>query len=95
MDILGLLAAPQPRESPLRVRVETTLDAIVVAVQRVAAELRPSILDDLGLIAALESDARLFEERTGIECVARRAADAAAAAGGPPSFPDQPFAGSR
>jgi signal transduction histidine kinase len=68
MDVLGLLAAPQPRESPLRDRVESTLDAIVVAVQRIAAELRPSILDDLGLIAAVESDARLFEERTGIEC---------------------------
>ncbi len=67
MDVLGLLAAPSPRES-LRNRIVTTLDAIVVAVQRIATELRPSILDDLGLIAALESDARHFEERTGIEC---------------------------
>lgn len=68
MDVLGLLAAPQPRESALRERVVATLDTIVVAVQRIASELRPSLLDDLGLIAALESEARLFEERTGIEC---------------------------
>ena len=68
MDVLGLLAAPQPRDSPLRERIVTTLDTIVVAVQRIASELRPSLLDDLGLIAAVESDARLFEERTGIEC---------------------------
>jgi signal transduction histidine kinase len=68
MDVLGLLDAPQPSESPQRARVVATLDAIVVAVQRIAAELRPSILDDLGLIAAIESEARLFEERTGIEC---------------------------
>jgi signal transduction histidine kinase len=68
MDVLGLLAAPQPRDSPLRERIVTTLDSIVVAVQRIASELRPSLLDDLGLIAAVESEARLFEERTGIEC---------------------------
>jgi len=37
-------------------------------VQRISSELRPSMLDDLGLIAALESEAQLFEERSGIEC---------------------------
>lgn len=68
MDVLGLLASSQPPQSPLRDRVVATLDGIVVAVQRIATELRPSILDDLGLIAAVESDVRLFEERTGIEC---------------------------
>jgi signal transduction histidine kinase len=52
----------------VRDRVVRTLDSIVTAVQRIASELRPSILDDLGLGAAIESEARLFEERTAIEC---------------------------
>lgn len=67
MDVLGLLAVPQPRQSALRERIVATLDAIVGAVQRIASELRPSLLDDLGLIAALESEARIFEERNAIE----------------------------
>lgn len=37
-------------------------------VQRIASELRPSILDDLGLISAMEWYIREFEKRTGIHC---------------------------
>ena len=48
-------------------RILRTIDSTVTAVQRISSELRPSVLDDLGLFAALESEARLFEERTGIE----------------------------
>ncbi len=66
MDVLGILQGTQ--NSPVRERIVETLDSIVGAVQRISAELRPSILDDLGLIAAVESEARLFEERTAIEC---------------------------
>ncbi len=67
MDVLGLLSR---HEAPpaIRDRIVSTLDATVSAVQRIATELRPSMLDDLGLLAAIESEARLFEERTGIEC---------------------------
>jgi signal transduction histidine kinase len=67
MDVLGLLAKDEA-PSPIRDRIVRTLDATVTAVQRIATELRPSMLDDLGLIPAIESEARLFEERTGIEC---------------------------
>jgi len=35
---------------------------------RVCADLRPSILDDFGLIAALDWEAREFQQRTGIPC---------------------------
>jgi signal transduction histidine kinase len=38
------------------------------AVQRIAADLRPSALDQLGLGAALRQEGRRFEERTGIPC---------------------------
>jgi signal transduction histidine kinase len=38
------------------------------AVQRIAADLRPSALDSLGLGAALRQEGRRFQERTGIPC---------------------------
>jgi signal transduction histidine kinase len=70
MDVLGLLekSSLSISAAPLRERIVRTLDATVNSVQRIAAELRPTLLDDLGLAAAVEAEARLFEERTGIEC---------------------------
>jgi signal transduction histidine kinase len=70
MDVVGLLhqIGRSPPLEPLRARILATLDATVTSVQRIAAELRPGILDDLGLVPALEAEARAFEERTGIEC---------------------------
>ncbi len=44
------------------------LDQTVESVQQISAELRPGILDELGLIAALEWQAREFEKRVGIPC---------------------------
>jgi two-component system sensor histidine kinase UhpB len=46
------------------------VDMTVKTVQRISAELRPGLLDDLGLIAAIEWQASEFRERTGIECKA-------------------------
>jgi PAS domain S-box-containing protein len=46
----------------------TLIDDTVVAVRRIATDLRPGILDDLGLAAAVEWQAREFESRTGIHC---------------------------
>src|SRR5207237_118654 len=40
----------------------------VASIRRLAAELRLPTLDDFGFLAALETDIRSFEERTGIEC---------------------------
>lgn len=37
-------------------------------VQRIASELRPPILDDLGLVSAMEWYIREFEKRTGVKC---------------------------
>ncbi len=45
------------------------IDDTVVAVRRIATALRPGILDDLGLAAAVEWQAHEFENRTGIRCV--------------------------
>jgi PAS domain S-box-containing protein len=43
-------------------------DATVKTVQRIAAELRPGILDKLGLGTALQYEASQFQERSGIPC---------------------------
>lgn len=44
------------------------LDQMVKTVRRISADLRPGVLDDLGLGPALEWQAREWQERTGIEC---------------------------
>jgi len=44
------------------------LDATIQTVQRISAELRPGMLDDLGLVAAIDWQAKQFGERTGIAC---------------------------
>ena len=45
-----------------------SIDTTIHAVRRIAMELRPGILDDLGLVAALEWQLNDFEKRTGIRC---------------------------
>ena len=44
-------------------------DNTILTVRRIATELRPPILDDLGLVAAIEWQAQEFSRRTGISCV--------------------------
>ncbi len=44
------------------------VDMAIQTVQRVSTELRPGVLDDLGLVAALEWQAAEFEKRTQIKC---------------------------
>jgi len=44
------------------------IDATTDDVRRISSELRPGILDDLGLVAAMEWQLQQFQERTGIRC---------------------------
>jgi len=44
------------------------LDKTIKSVRKLSSELRPGILDDLGLIAAVEWAAEEFQTRTGIQC---------------------------
>ena len=44
------------------------VDNMIVTLRRIASELRPRTLDDLGLPAALDSQAQEFESRTKIRC---------------------------
>jgi signal transduction histidine kinase len=48
--------------------MEEVIDRTIETVQKLSGELRPGILDDLGLAAAIEWQAEEFENRTGIEC---------------------------
>ena len=43
------------------------LDQAIQAVRRIATRLRPSVLDDLGLVAAMEWQLQDFQSRTGIK----------------------------
>ena len=49
-------------------RMETLLDTTVTATRRIAADLRPLMLDDLGLLPALEWLVENFTQRTGVPC---------------------------
>ncbi len=53
------------------------VDSTIAAVRRIAAELRPSILDDLGLAEAIEWSVQQFHSRTGIRCDFRCALEGA------------------
>lgn len=68
---LAWLASRLPRsQRPMLEKVadvSAQIDATIQAVRRIATELRPGILDDLGLVAALEWQANEFQTRTGIE----------------------------
>jgi signal transduction histidine kinase len=44
------------------------IDETIGTVQRISAQLRPGILDDLGLRAALEWQAGEFQKKTGVAC---------------------------
>jgi len=44
------------------------LDETIETIRRVASELRPAVLDELGLVAAIERQAEEFERRSGIRC---------------------------
>ena len=45
------------------------IDRIINSVRRIASGLRPEVLDEIGLAAAIEWQAREFQRRTGIRCL--------------------------
>ncbi|MFO7741416.1 MAG: GAF domain-containing protein [Anaerolineae bacterium] len=48
--------------------ISHTIDETVQIIRRISSELRPGILDDLGLAAAIEWEAETFTERSDIPC---------------------------
>ena len=62
---------PLPRNALARQKIKALsddVDATIQTVRRIATELRPQILDDLGLVAAIEWQASEFQNRTGVRC---------------------------
>ena len=47
------------------------VDSTIASVQRLVVELRPGILDDLGLVAAIEWQCQDFEQRSGTRCICK------------------------
>lgn len=50
------------------VEMMALIDNAIETVRNIASDLRPGILDDLGLVAALEWHAETFQNRTGVLC---------------------------
>jgi len=71
LDVTALVRELPAGEEPAVQRSQLILkllDETIQSVQRISTELRPGILDDLGLAAALEWAAEEFEARTGTKC---------------------------
>lgn len=71
IDVYWLARALPMEMTPFLERTESMshlLDTAVDATRRIITELRPSILDDLGLLPTLEWQCAQFHKRTGIEC---------------------------
>ncbi|OLD80874.1 MAG: hypothetical protein AUF67_10435 [Acidobacteria bacterium 13_1_20CM_58_21] len=71
MDLALIGRKATKRQTQLRTKVDSAIrlvDEMIVTLRRIASELRPRTLDDLGLTAALEGHAQEFESRTGIRC---------------------------
>lgn len=49
------------------------IDRIINSVRRIASGLRPEVLDEIGLAAAIDWQAREFQRRTGIRCLVETA----------------------
>jgi signal transduction histidine kinase len=47
------------------------IDKTIMTVKKISTDLRPGLLDDLGLSAAIEWQSEEFERRTGIHCSIR------------------------
>jgi signal transduction histidine kinase len=71
LDLALVSSRLQRSQRPVLDKLQTMsdhVDATIQSVRRIATELRPGILDDLGLVAALEWQANEFQNRTGIAC---------------------------
>jgi len=65
---LGSQSEPRPDLVTRLGRMSEATDATINEMRRIAANLRPGVLDELGLRAAVEWQSREFEERTQIAC---------------------------
>jgi signal transduction histidine kinase len=71
LGLSWIAAKVTPKQQPLQEKIRS-LSALVTtmiqSVRRIADELRPGVLDELGLMKTLRSEAREFKRHTGIQC---------------------------
>lgn len=70
MDIAWIIRKNKTEDKPVAEKLSSMIllvDETMKTVRRISSELRPGILDDLGLIPALEWQTQEFEKRTGIK----------------------------
>lgn len=71
MDLYWLSSRVPKQLRSVREKTKTMsahIDSTIQTVRRISTELRPGILDDLGLVPALEWQAAEFQKRTGVKC---------------------------
>ncbi|OGG46696.1 MAG: hypothetical protein A3F84_25180 [Candidatus Handelsmanbacteria bacterium RIFCSPLOWO2_12_FULL_64_10] len=71
MDLAWMSNRLAKDQTSLRERARSMtqlIDTTIQTVRRISTELRPGVLDDLGLTAAVEWQAQEFQGRTGIRC---------------------------
>jgi PAS domain S-box-containing protein len=71
LDVSALIREMQGVTEPLSKRAKSMLslvDETIRAVRRISSELRPGMLDHLGLVATVEWAGEDFQSRTGIKC---------------------------
>jgi signal transduction histidine kinase len=71
LDLASLTRERPGAQKPMPQKIERILnlvDETIQSVRRISTDLRPGILDDLGLVAAVEWAAEEFQTRTGTKC---------------------------
>jgi len=71
MDLTWLVKQLDQSEKPLLTRADTMcrlIDSTVQVVRRMSTGMRPEILDDMGLVAAIGWQTKEFQKRMGIRC---------------------------
>jgi PAS domain S-box-containing protein len=67
MDWLERAISPSGQLSPARIaQMQALLDSVIIRIKTIASGLRPPLLDDIGLLAAIRWLAQSFERETGI-----------------------------
>ena len=69
LDLSWLQKKPQQNQQEFRKKVKSMMDHVdntIKRMRKIVSELRPSMLDDLGLVPAIEWQVKEFQKRTGI-----------------------------
>ncbi len=71
MDLFWLCKRLPKEQEKLIGRIDSMTDLVgnsINSVKSISSKLRPGILDDLGIVAAIEYESKEFQERTGVKC---------------------------